>query len=468
MTQAGVSNFADENITLREKIAYGLGDFGSNLYLCVGTLYLLKFYTDELQISAAYGGIIFLISKFFTAFTDIFTGIVLDSRKHIGRMGKFRPFMLYGSFICIFITTAQFIDTPFSQPVQIIFSTVFFMLFGLCYSMFNCAYGSVLGALTKDPDQRASFASFRQGGSTLGLMTCTVAFIPIASLFETYGSASYTIAAAIFSVCGFICMVFCFANIKERYIVLPDPNANAGIIKSLLGLFDNRPLLVLALINLCTLGAFNIKLAIQVYFCTYVLKDTTLLSYMGFFSMGCVLLGVLIVPTAVSKFGKKKVYLFGLCLWVIGDLLNFMFSHDSVMFVLFSCVAFFGTSFANTLNWVCVIDTTEYGEWKTGIRSEGTVYTGYTFSRKISAAMAGFLPGILLAYVGYVPNVEQTADTILGIRFLIFGVPGFFAALAAALMFFFYNLDDKLFNKIVMELKERRANKQQVSESQEA
>lgn len=34
-------------LSLREKCAYGVGDFGSNLMLCIGTLYLLKFYTDE-------------------------------------------------------------------------------------------------------------------------------------------------------------------------------------------------------------------------------------------------------------------------------------------------------------------------------------------------------------------------------------------------------------------------------------
>lgn len=46
-------------LSLREKFAYGVGDFGSNLMLCIGTLYLLKFYTDELGMPAYYGGIIF-------------------------------------------------------------------------------------------------------------------------------------------------------------------------------------------------------------------------------------------------------------------------------------------------------------------------------------------------------------------------------------------------------------------------
>jgi GPH family glycoside/pentoside/hexuronide:cation symporter len=70
-------------------------------------------------------------------------------------------------------------------------------------------------------------------------------------------------------------------------------------------------------------------------------------------------------------------------------------------------MAFFGTAFVNSLNWALVPDTVDYGEWKTGIRAEGSVYTGYTFSRKISAALAGFLPGIMLTQIGYVPHAQS-------------------------------------------------------------
>ncbi len=50
-------------LSLREKLAYGAGDIGSNLMLSIGTLYLLKFYTDELGMPAYYGGGYFSHSK---------------------------------------------------------------------------------------------------------------------------------------------------------------------------------------------------------------------------------------------------------------------------------------------------------------------------------------------------------------------------------------------------------------------
>lgn len=71
-----------------------------------------------------------------------------------------------------------------------------------------------------------------------------------------------------------------------------------------------------------------------------------------------------------------------------GDLLNYFFGGGSVSFVAFSCLAFFGSAFVNSLNWALVSDTVEFGEWRTGVRSEGTVYTGFTFFRKVSQALA--------------------------------------------------------------------------------
>jgi GPH family glycoside/pentoside/hexuronide:cation symporter len=142
-------------LSLREKCAYGMGDFGSNLMLCIGTLYLLKFYTDELGMPAFYGGIIFLVAKFFTAFTDMLTGVLLDSRRNIGAKGKFRPFILYASVPVALVATAQFMANDFSLTVKTALATVLFMLFGLCYSLMNCSYGAMVPAITKNPNERA-------------------------------------------------------------------------------------------------------------------------------------------------------------------------------------------------------------------------------------------------------------------------------------------------------------------------
>ena len=440
---------------LREKCAYGIGDVGSNLMLSIGTLYLLKFYTDELGMPAFYGGVIFLVAKFFTAFTDMFTGVLLDSRRNIDARGKFRPFILYASLPVAIVSAAQFMANDFSLTVKTALATVLFMLFGLFYSLMNCSYGAMVPAITKNPQERAHLAAWRQGGATFGLLICTVGFMPVQALFRQ-ASMGYMVAALLFVTAGLFCMWWCYSGVKERYVDIAPGNHKTTILKSICAIFRNPPLLVLCIANLCTLAAFNIKLAIQVYYTQYVLNDVHLLSWMGFFSMGCILFGVFLVPGAVKRFGKKRVYLGGLLLWAVGDVLNFFWGSSSTLFVAFSCVAFFGTAFVNSLNWALVPDTVDYGEWKTGIRAEGSVYTGYTFSRKISAALAGFLPGIMLTQIGYVPNIVQSAATLSGLRQLIFLWPCGLAILAAITMGLFYKLNEARFALIIEELAQRK------------
>lgn len=363
------------------------------------------------------------------------------------------------------VDNAQFVANDFSLTVKTALATVLFILFGLFYCLMNCSYGAMVPVITKNPHERAHLAAWRQGGATLGLLLCTVGFVPIQALFTAQPSLGFLVAALIFATCGLFSMWWCCSGVQERYVdVMPD-HYKPGILKSFRAIFHNPPLLVLCIANQCPLAAFNIKLAIQVYYTQYVLNDIHLLSWMGFFSMGCILIGVFMVPGAVKLFGKKQVYLGGLALWAIGDVLNFFWGSNSILFVSFSCMAFFGTAFVNSLNWALVPDTVDYGEWKTGIRAEGSVYTGYTFSRKISAALAGFLPGIMLTHIGYMPNVAQSDATLLGLRQLIFLWPSGLAIVAALTMGFFYQLNEKRFALIIEEIGQRKHQGEKLNEN---
>lgn len=126
------------------------------------------------------------------------------------------------------------------------------------------------------------------------------------------------------------------------------------------------------------------------------------------------------------------------------------------MFIVFSCVAFFGSAFVNSLNWALVADAVEYGEFKTGIRAEGIVYSFFTFFRKCSQAVAGFVPGLVLTMVGYVPNVAQTASALAGIKGLMFIYPSILAIATIVVMGLFYKLNDVRFKSLLAKLQAKK------------
>lgn len=450
-------------ISFREKFAYGLGDVGNNFLFDMGQIYLLKFYTDALGLPPSVAGTLFLVTKMLDGFTDIGVGTWIDGRKKYGKLGKFRPFMLYAAVPLALCTAVSFYIPNFELTGRIIWAYVSYAVFGLAYTIYNIPYGSMIPAMTKDPVERSSMASFRWAGATFGLLLTSVAFIPLVTIASGLLGAkySYFAAASVFAVAGCVLQLTCVLNIKERYVEQKKKEEKGSLLKSYQGLLKNSPLLILCLVNLFTFSAFNVKLAVQVYFCEYVLNDISLVPYLGFFSIGCVFIGIACVQPMVRHFGKKATYLFGAAVWGIADIMALFFANDTVSFIIFACIAFYGTAFINTLNWALISDAVEYGEWKTGLRSEGVIYSFFTFFRKLSQALAGFIPGVILAAVGYVANQQQTPHAIDGIRGLMFLYPGALAIATFLVMYYGYKLTDKRYIEIVREMEERKAEIQQ-------
>ncbi|MDR1675963.1 MAG: glycoside-pentoside-hexuronide (GPH):cation symporter, partial [Tannerella sp.] len=437
-----------KKVAFKEKLAYGAGDVGNNFLFQIGQLYLLKFYTDTLGLPAATAGLVFLVTKIWDGFVDVAVGAWIDGRKHIGRRGRFRPFMCYAAVPLAILTVVSVTAPEFSLTGKTVWAFGTYMAFGVAYSLFNIPYGSMIPAISQHPVERADLAAFRWTGSTTGLLLITVGFIPIVRAFEDVRTG-YVAAGVVFALAGLLLQACCYANVREHYAVRKPEKRQGKRADNYRALLKNTPLIILCLANLFTFSAYNVKLAVQAFYCQYTLGDLSILPYMGFFSIGCIYIGVAVVPFFVRRFGKKAVFITGAAIWGAADLSAFLFVHDTLSFILFACAAFFGSSFINTLNWAFVSDAVEYGEWKTGIRAEGTVYSSFTFFRKISQAAAGFIPGVILALVGYVPNAVQTPEAIRGINGLMFVYPGVLALATFVLVGCAYRLSDRRFSEIV-------------------
>jgi len=105
--------------------------------------------------------------------------------------------------------------------------------------------------------------------------------------------------------------------------------------------------------------------------------------------------------------------------------------------------------------WSMMGDVADFGEWKMGRRATATVTSAVVFALWIGLALGGAVAGWLLSLYGYVPNVEQSAHALLGIR-LIASVWAGAAFLACAVCLLFYGISMKLNMTISHDLSERR------------
>lgn len=115
-----------------------------------------------------------------------------------------------------------------------------------------------------------------------------------------------------------------------------------------------------------------------------------------------------------------------------------------------------GLYLVNMLVWALEADTVEYGEWKTGIRTEGITYALFSFTRKTGQAVGGALAAFALAWGGYAAGAaQQSEQALLGIRAGAGLLPMVFAMLALLVMLV-YPLTDAKHKEIVAEIQARR------------
>ncbi|AEB07207.1 sugar (Glycoside-Pentoside-Hexuronide) transporter [Coriobacterium glomerans PW2] len=463
-------------LSLREKLAYGLGDVGSNFLFDTGQLFLLKYFTDVVGLNPMVAGGVFLVAKIWDAFADVGVGTWIDNRRRIGPRGRFRPFMLWAALPLGILMVSNFMIPNVSITAQEIWAYVSYIVFGTVYSISNVAFGSMQPAMTRNSVERSQLSAWRNMGSNMGNLLTTVGFIPIVLLLPTQ-RIGYTVAAVVFAILGVACQLISYRNIKENYHDEARDNAAAevhsvgrkellkDVLRSYRSVFRNKPLLVLCLANLFTFSAYNVKLAVQFYFAQYVLHDITIVSYMTFVTMGFAILGSAMIPVFSRRLGKKQTYIMACMIWAISDGIGYFLTNSGWTFAFFTSVSYFGNGLITGLNWALISDVVDYGEWKTHVRSEGIVYSSYTYFRKLSLAAAGSIPGFILAFIGYVPNHEQTAFALEGIRGLVFLYPVAGALLTMVLMWF-YPITERKYTDIMLDLQQRR-NKSQLDRADE-
>lgn len=444
---------AGSKLSLKEKISYGMGDFGNGFMFDLGQLYLLKFFTDVAGIPAAAAGGIFLASKLFAAICDPLVGSSIDYRK-VGKNGKFRPYLIYGSIILAILTIFTFISPNLSSGGKLIYAYASYMIWGLGYSFVNIPYGSMGSVMTQDAKERTSLASWRQAGSLGALLITSVAVMPLIILFSN-AKIGYPVVMAIMCVIGIISFYICYKNCKERFVAPSKPKEKLTFNTIIKTFVSNKPLLTLVLMTIFTISAYNLKSAMLVYFAQYNLGNVTLMAYMNFIIIGSSFLGVVLLPKLVAKFGKKQTAMIGFGISIIADSINFFMPSNVVIFTILASIAFIGISIPNGIVWALVSDIIDYGEWKSGERKEATTYSLFNFSRKLAQSLSGFLSGIGLGLVGYVPNVAQKAGTLIGIKGLLLLYPAVALTLAMLIIGFMYKLNDKRHAEIIAEIKAR-------------
>jgi glucuronide carrier protein len=455
---------AAEKLTWRQYSGYATGDAANNLAFSMSSMFLLLYYTNVVGLEAAAIGTMFLLIRFWDAVADLVAGRAVDAKRP-GRLGKFRPFILLFSLPLLLANMAIFSANIFfpdmSATQGLIYAYVTYALMGTLYSLVNIPFGSIAPAMTQVATERARLASWRVWGSNLTILM--LAFVVAPQIKRYAGDAdglqqSLFVTTAIFVVVGMALYLYTVANVREqvhREVASPSLKESVGT------LARNRPLLWLCVGSLAFLTGLIALQTLAAYYAIYVQNDAQYIAWNSVAQTVGTFASAAFIPAIVRSLGKKNGYLaLGLVGVLAGGILAFAPQSAPLVAVLGFLVVGIGMGGVNTLMWALEADTVEYGEWKSNVRTEGTTYALFSFTRKMGQAIGGAAGAYALGLVAFdsaaaTEGAGQSDATIDGIQIWTGVLSGGFMLLSVLIMLM-YPLTDKVFREIVAEIAARR------------
>ncbi|MCI5827995.1 MAG: MFS transporter [Lachnospiraceae bacterium] len=435
---------------MRDKIGYMFGDFGNDFTFILSSMMLMKFYSDVMGISVGLVGIMMMAARFVDAFTDVTMGQIVDRSRTL-RRGKFLPWIRR---MCGPVALASFLMyaswfADFSMGFKIFWMFFTYLLWGsIFYTSINIPYGSMASAISAEPKERAQLSNFRTIGATLASTVIGV-ILPVYVFYQdeagnqVLSGTRTTIAAAICSIGSVICYMLCYYLCTER-VKVARKTESFQLGELLRNLVTNRALVGIVV---CSVLMLLVQLTMQ-GMTTYVypnyFKNVAAQSASGLIGLVVTLLLATFVVRLQMRIGRKELAIAGSFFGaIVFAFTYFTHTHNAWLFVVLSALAYVGLAAFSLICWAMITDVIDDTEVQTGERSDGTIYSVYSFARKLGQAAASGVTGGLLTLIGYSSATQFEPEVTEGIFMLSTLVPAVGFLILGLALFFFYPLDKK-------------------------
>lgn len=461
--------------TLKEKIGYGFGDMSSSMFWKIFSAYLPIFYATVFHLSLEVTGVLMLVTRIWDAVSDPMMGIIADRTST--RWGKYRPYLLWVAVPFAVAGVLLFTKPDWGDTGNTVWAFATYILMMTVYTAINVPYGSMLGVMTEDSDEKTVFSSFRMFFAYAGSFIVLALWEPLCNRFAGVDAgASLTRDPQAWQyammVIGGICaglFVLTFAMTRENVKTIAK---TTSVTEDLGALLHNAPWWIL-LGGVLFFNFFNAirYAAIPFYFTSLVASDAHLsffslefLFYAGIFlAVGEVanMAGVAIATPITFKQGKKSTFLWSLIALILLCIAFYYVPTSGagaywtlmVLQVLVSIL----TGVISPLVWSMYADISDYAELKFKTSSTGLIFSSSSMAQKFGGAFGAAAVMWILAAFGFntQEGAVQTEEAVHGIRLLMSWIPAGIAVLSA-IFIFIYPLTTRRMKEINEQLKQFR------------
>lgn len=442
---------------VKDEIGYVFGDMAGSFVNLFVDAYFLIFCTNVLGISAGWMGTLFLVARLWDAINDPIMGSFPD-RWMIGKSGdKFKPWIKIFMLPLALSGVLCFFNVPLEGIALHAYVAFAYVLYGMSYTGTSMPFGAMASVVSDDPIQRSKLSRARSiGGTIVGIVGLSIVPVVCFDKQSNILPERFTLIAVIFGVLSIISYFVLLNFTQERIRQNSEKAEKFNYGKVLKATVHNRPLIGVMVATLGSMLFITGSNQVRSYIFKEYYARTDVMSIISLATIPILVICFPLVPKLVAKFGKKATLMAAIVSSTIFSVIPVVMEIKNVY--IYSALVVLGTigqTVFTMLIWALVTDCLDYSEWKFNERSDGSMYSLYTFSRKIGSTIASTGVSFGLAVIGFVSgsNVVQTAEAVNGIYFLVNIIPVVTCALELIGVGLIFNLNKETTEQMYAELK---------------
>ena len=436
--------------SLKEKIGYALGDAASGgiTWKIMSTAFPI-FFTNVFGLSFADAAALMLIARMFDVVTDPLMGTIADRTQ--SRWGTYRPWLIWGSIPFGIIFACLLFTPEMGETGKRIWAYTFYLLMMAVYTLVNVPYGSLLGVMTEDDNEKNEFSSYRMVGAyAMGFITL-LSFPYLQKMVGGTEAHQYAVLGASFGLLATVMTLACGLLTKER---VKNIRPEKFSFQQYLNLITNKPWLLMTAVAMCTNFFNGFRYAVAGYMFTYCLNgDITLgsfiINFTVFMAIGevtCMIFGG-VSPAFTKWIGSKRMaFVWSSVICCVTSVLYFFIPMDPAyiwLMIVVSILTSVGAGLYSPLLWSMYADVSDYATERDGTSSTGLIFSSATMAQKFGGAISGSLIAALLGVAGLVsttdPNTGETIAKIIegheeSVKTMVWSMFSLFPAIIALAM----------------------------------
>ena len=332
----------------------------------------------------------------------------------------------------------------------------------LVYTAINVPYSALMGVISPSSFERTRAASYRFACAFGAGWLIATLVTPLKNLLGAGDEeAGFRLTMMIFAVISILLFWVCFVTTKER---VHPKETHSDVKADFAALMSNGPWIALFFSAIFALMNVPMRAGATLYYFKYYVGDDGTPLFLIFDKTAvflslqtfALLAGILVTQTMVRRFDKRRLMI-ALTLGNAAAMSVFYAIPPDQYWTMLvvTCIGNFVIGPTLAVVWSMYADCADYGEWKTGRRTTGLMFSASLFAQKMGLAVGAGLSGFVLSFFGFVANQDQSDSAMTGIR-LMFSVFPAVLALLSAFAILFYSLSSEKVRQIEKELAERR------------